>query len=80
VNKTSKQLRSTASIDTSVIGVGAVAEANNALTANAEIGCSRVSNSRSAASTCVSLSLAARCKICKYSLSAYEGCRISKSS
>jgi hypothetical protein len=60
--------------------MGAVAEVNNASTADAEIGCSRVSNSRSAASTCVSLSLAARCKIRKYSRSAYEGCRVSKSS
>jgi hypothetical protein len=60
VNRTSKQLKSTASINTSVIGVGAVAEVNHASIADAEIGCSRVSNSRSAASTCVSLSLAAR--------------------
>jgi len=51
VNKTSKQLRSTASINTSVTGVGTVAEDNHASTAAAEIGCSRVSKSRNAAST-----------------------------
>jgi hypothetical protein len=53
-----------------VIGMGAVAEVNNASTADAEIGCSHASNSRSAASTCVSLSLAAKCRIFRYSLSA----------
>jgi hypothetical protein len=65
---------------TAVSGDHAETEANIALTTNAEIGWSRVNNSRNAASTCDSFSLAARDKISKYSLSAQEFCRISKSS
>jgi len=55
---------------TAVIGDHAGSEANIALTTDAEIGWSRVNNSRNAASTCDSLSLAARYRISKYSLSA----------
>jgi hypothetical protein len=54
----------------SVTGDHAGSEANIALTVAAATGWPRVNNSRNAACTCVSLSLAARYRISKYSLSA----------
>jgi hypothetical protein len=71
VNNTSKQLKSTASIATSVTGNTTESAASHASTAAAEMppaADSRINKTRKAASTCASLCRAAKCRIFKYSL------------